>query len=250
VQETEHEYLQLPNIKSVSLCWLVLATFGICAIVWRRILLCGNRNAKFGCLNKTTDSLVLSSGDPARVCTQCSWWCSTHQNYRNAICSTYYEWAVQYRCLCSCDVTSYWSLCVTGISSSCAVSQATHWRSHSINIHVGLCSPTQNFKFNSVMSFQNRIRFMIVKILSVFLTTSLQVHSHRQHFDITSHISMATESSSHRDKGIETWSSVPVPTHVSIPCCFLQGQEYDDISFRLMHPWRQVAWLWTSSHHM
>jgi hypothetical protein len=32
-----------------------------------------------------------------------------------------------------------------------------------------------------------------------------------------------------------------VPTHVSMPCCFQQGQDYDDISFRLMHPWRQVA---------
>lgn len=161
----------------------------------------------------------------------------------------YYEWAVQYRCLYSCDVTSYWSLCVTGISSSCAVSQATLWRSYAINIHLSLCSPIQNFKFNSVLSFQNRIRFIIVKILNLFFfTTAFQVRSHRKHFG-TSHISMATESSSHRDKGIETWSSVPVPIHVSMPCCFQQGQECD-ISFRLMYPWRQVAWLWTSPHHM
>ena len=82
---------------------------------------------------------------------------------------------------------------------------------------------------------------MIVKILSFLFTTAFQVHSHRQHFGTTSHIAMATESSSHRDKGIETWSSVSVPTHVSMPCCFQQGQEYDDISFRLMYPWRQVA---------
>jgi hypothetical protein len=85
----------------------------------------------------------------------------------------YYEWAVQYRCLYSCDVTSYWSLCVTGISSSCAVSQATLWRSYAINIHLSLCSPIQNFKFNIVFSFQNRIWFIIVKILNLFFLPRL-----------------------------------------------------------------------------
>jgi hypothetical protein len=148
----------------------------------------------------------------------------------------YYEWAVQYRYPCSCDVTAYWTSCVTGISSSCTVSQATHWRPYSINIHMGLCGPPQNFKFNRVLSIQNRIRFMIVKILSVFfyhgVPGTFQVHSryipgtyipgtfHRQHFGITSYISVATDSSSHRDKGMETWNSVPVPTHVAMPCCF------------------------------
>lgn len=51
----------------------------------------------------------------------------------------YYEWSVQYMCLCSCDVTSYWSLCVTGISIVPVLWVKPHIDAHILLIFTWVC---------------------------------------------------------------------------------------------------------------